>query len=193
MVCNTCYREVLDDFEFCSNCGGALNATGAPIKQGGPTVSERSNSANREIHWGTFVLGGFAVLNLLAGIGQGLPPISLLGTAGWVALAWYWQSKKRHSEVSKGVVAVLATVVAIGEIASMVSGADRFKLVRGAVRFDTKTAQNCWAGGPRERGWDHGYKWQTINPPHIPTCDSLRHGEPVMADSIFVDVDKPVE
>jgi hypothetical protein len=57
-------------------------------------------------------------------IGKGLPPIYILEAVGWAALAWYWQRKETHSRLAKRVVAVLAIVVAIGEVAHIAIQAD---------------------------------------------------------------------
>jgi hypothetical protein len=57
-------------------------------------------------------------------ISKGLVPIYLLEAALWAGAAWYWQAKKTHGEVAKGIVAILALLVAIGETAHIVIQAD---------------------------------------------------------------------
>jgi TPR repeat protein len=47
---------------------------------------------------------------------KGLVPIYLFEAAGWAGAAWYWHSKKTHSELAKAIVIVLAVLVAIGEV-----------------------------------------------------------------------------
>ncbi len=79
-------------------------------------------------------------------------------------------------------------------------GCQRFQPISDNVdmRFDNKTNNNCWVGGPGQRYWTHHDQMleitrtytlvKTVDPPHIPTCASLKDGPTVMADSIYVDI-----
>jgi hypothetical protein len=80
-------------------------------------------------------------------------------------------------------------------------GCSRFQAISGSpnTMFDSKTAQNCWTGGPGQRFWAHHQDLlvlpnspysleKTVDPPHIPTCASLKADSPVMADSVYTDI-----
>ena len=167
-------------------------ATDARANQPEPTKGGATGSAVRA---GTLVFGALSVISLVVGLSKGLPPIYLLEAAGWAVAAWYWQKKKTHSEVSQATVIVLAVLVAGGEVIHIASQTgERFQPISGApyLKFDTKTAQNCWAGGPGERNRDQFGHIKTVDtPPHVATCSSLKNGgNPVMADSIYIDKDE---
>jgi hypothetical protein len=73
-------------------------------------------SAGSRIQAGTIVFAAFAAISLLVSLVKGLVPIYLLEAIGWAGLAWYWQSKKTHSDLAKGIVGTLAVMVALGEV-----------------------------------------------------------------------------
>jgi hypothetical protein len=151
-------------------------------------TSIKDGVGGTSIRVGTLVYGAFAAITLLAAMNKGFPPIYLLEAGGLAWAAWYWQAKKAHSEVAKRLVIIFAVVVVVGEIAQTAYQGNRFQAIPGnsSLRFDSKTVQNCWLGGPGERDYDkYGNLRSTTTVPHLPTCASLKgFGDPVMADSL---------
>jgi hypothetical protein len=90
---------------------GALEPSATPEEKGGTNL-------------GSWVFGVFSGLTLLVAIGKGFPPIYLLGILIWAGLAWYWQSNKKQSEAAKGVVALCAVALCIGELALIIAQTD---------------------------------------------------------------------
>jgi hypothetical protein len=136
MACNVCGKESAGNFKFCPHCGKAFDPK--------PSVIESSPSPSPEVHSvtdtltdesqpfrdgvagtgirvGTLVFGAFSAISLLVSIVKGLVPIYLLEAVGWAGVAWYWQKKKTHSELTKAIVIVLAVLVAIGEVVHIAS------------------------------------------------------------------------
>lgn len=129
MLCGACGKDLVDEFVFCPYCGKPIEGaagveTSHPSEAPGPTSDvsnvglgpEKIAPAGNGIQAGTVVLGSFAAISLLVSIVKGLVPIYLLEAVGWAGLAWYWQRKKTHSDIARGVVGTLAVLVAIGEV-----------------------------------------------------------------------------
>jgi hypothetical protein len=129
-VCGGCGREFAENFKFCPHCGKAFapapsviespsplpeveRAAEGPIDQPTPATNGPIDSANKI---GTYVFGSFSALALLVSIIKGIVPIYLIESAIWAGAAWYWHSKKTHSELAKAIVIVLAALIAIGEV-----------------------------------------------------------------------------
>jgi len=145
MVCRGCGKESADGFRFCPHCGTVLFA-GAPViespsspLEASPAVEAASEepapthgvASDRTNEIGTYVFGAFSVISLLYSFIKGIVPIYLVEAAIWAGAAWYWQSKKPHSELAKAVVIVCAALVVIGEavqIASQVNSSSQPKL-----------------------------------------------------------------
>ena len=137
MICGACGKQFSGEFSFCPYCGKPLDAKPpAQIESLPVPVVERQSftddSANQPesvespgagngIQTGTIVFGAFAAISLVVSIVKGVVPIFLLEAAGWASAAWYWQSRKKHSDTAKGVVIVLAVLVAIGEVVHIAS------------------------------------------------------------------------
>jgi hypothetical protein len=68
------------------------------------------------IKGGAVVFAAFAVISLIVSVANGLVPSYLIEAAAWGGLAWYWQSRKTHSETAKGIVVTVAVIVTIGEV-----------------------------------------------------------------------------
>ena len=85
----------------------------APYDQPVPT---KDGTTGHGFRAGTFVFVAFSAISLLVSVVKGIVPIFLIEAALWAAAAWYWQAKKTHSEVTKGVVTILAILIAIGEV-----------------------------------------------------------------------------
>jgi hypothetical protein len=136
MVCKLCGQELPSDFKlkgfnFCPHCGKPANVIPSDIESPDPvsqlqTLTDNStiqasqkgnNQSWRAIAIGTWVFGAFSALSLLVSIVKGIVPIYLLEAAIWAILAWYWQSKKKHSESAQLTVILLGILVVIGEIA----------------------------------------------------------------------------
>lgn len=132
MVCDACGKQFSGEFSFCPYCGKPLDAK-PPAGIASPPVpvvehqtftddsvnhpeSVGSTVAGSGIQTGTIVFGAFSAISLVVSIFKGIVPIFLLEAAGWAGAAWYWQSRKKHSDTAKGVVIVLAVVVVVGEI-----------------------------------------------------------------------------
>jgi hypothetical protein len=130
MLCGACGRDLADGFAFCPYCGKPIEGESAGVEMSHPSEApgpssdvpnvglgpEKMASAGNGIQAGTVALGSFAAISLLVSIVKGLVPIYLLEAAGWAGLAWYWQSKKTHSDIARGVVGTLAVLVAVGEV-----------------------------------------------------------------------------
>ena len=128
--CPKCGKESSIEFSFCPYCGEVFAPEPSAIEspnplpeinqekdektdQPAPTESGVTDRANKV---GTYVFGAFSAISLLVSIMKGLVPIYLFEAAGWAGAAWYWHSKKTHSELAKAIVIVLASLVAIGEV-----------------------------------------------------------------------------
>jgi len=130
MVCGACGKESADEFSFCPYCGRAFVAgppeiellappqevktVTAVAREEPPPKVEAPNERSNKI--GTYVFGAFSVLALFVSIIKGVVPIYLIESAIWAGAAWYWHSKKTHSELAKAIVIVLAALIAIGEV-----------------------------------------------------------------------------
>jgi transcription elongation factor Elf1 len=136
--CPECGKESSIDFSYCPYCGEAFapevpeiellspppevdHVTDEQTDQPAPIESDqttpiRSADTDKTKEIGTYVLGAFSAISLLVSIMKGLVPIYLFEAAGWAGAAWYWHSKKTHSELAKAIVIVLAVLVAIGEV-----------------------------------------------------------------------------
>ena len=137
MVCDACGKESTIEFKFCPECGKAKLATPPTIESPGPTISGQSITGNTSgesmpvstkvngtpISAGTIIFAAFSAISLVVSIIKGLVPIYLLESVAWAGLAWYWHSKRTHSELAKGIVVILAVLVAVGESAQIVSQA----------------------------------------------------------------------
>jgi hypothetical protein len=136
MACNVCGKESADNFKFCPHCGKAFDPKPSEIESSpspspevhsvtDPLTDEsepiRDGVAGTAIRVGTLVFGAFSAISLLVSIVKGLVPIYLLEAVGWAGVAWYWQKKKTHSELTKAIVIVLAVLVAIGEVVHIAS------------------------------------------------------------------------
>jgi hypothetical protein len=137
MACGTCGKQFSGEFSFCPYCGKSLDAKpSAGIESpsvpaverqsftndpGNQPESVESPGAGSGIQTGTIVFGAFSAISLVVSIVKGVVPIFLLEAAGWAGAAWYWQSKKTHSETAKGIVILLAIVVAVGELIHIAS------------------------------------------------------------------------
>ena len=130
MVCGACGKESADEFSFCPYCGKAFVVGPPVIELPGPPQEVNTDTAvateepaptegvanERSNKIGTYVFGAFSVLALLVSIIKGIVPIYLIESAVWAGAAWYWHSKKTHSELAKAIVIVLAALIAIGEV-----------------------------------------------------------------------------
>ena len=132
MVCGACGKQFSGEFSFCPYCGKSLGAKppagieSPPVHvlgcqsftndSGDQPETVESPVAGSGIQTGTIVFGAFSAISLVVSIVKGVVPIFLLEAAGWAGAAWYWQNKKTHSETAKGIVILLAIVVAVGEI-----------------------------------------------------------------------------
>jgi ribosomal protein L32 len=135
LVCAACGRESADHFNFCPNCGKSAIAGPSVAESSSPspevkpvreTATEESPatqrvSINRTHRIGTYVFGAFSVIALLVSLIKGIVPIYLVESAIWAGAAWYWHRMKRHSELAKAIVIVLAGSVAIGEVVEIAS------------------------------------------------------------------------
>jgi hypothetical protein len=137
IACVVCGKQFSGEFSFCPYCGKSLDAKqSAGIESPSIPVVERQSYANdpgnqpelvegagagSRIQTGTIVFGVFSVISLVVSIIKGVVPIFLLEAAGWAGVAWYWQSRKTHSETAKAVVIVLAVLIAIGEVIHIAS------------------------------------------------------------------------
>jgi hypothetical protein len=131
MLCSLCGKDVADEFKFCPHCGRPLvqpsDDVVLPISSAEPRLlpdvpnneltSKPIVSTNSGIQAGTIVFAAFAFISLLVSLAKGLVPIYLFEGVGWAILAWYWQSKKTHSDLAKGIVGTLAIMVVFGELA----------------------------------------------------------------------------
>lgn len=138
MVCNVCGKESADNFKFCPHCGKAFDSSPSMVELPDPplkaelandspksqlTLNEKGG-AGSGIQAGTIIFGAFSAISLLVSIVRGVVPIFLLEAAGWAGAAWYWQSKKTHSETAKGIVIALAALVAVGEVIHIATSVD---------------------------------------------------------------------
>jgi hypothetical protein len=140
MLCGTCGKQFSGEFSFCPYCGKSLDAKPpagiesppVPVVEsqsftndpGNQPESVESPGAGSGIQTGTIVFGAFSAISLVVSIVKGVVPIFLLEAAGWAGAAWYWQSKKTHSETAKGIVIALAALVAVGEVIHIATSAD---------------------------------------------------------------------
>ncbi|MGO9952887.1 MAG: zinc-ribbon domain-containing protein [Dissulfurispiraceae bacterium] len=137
-VCPECGKELSIEFSYCPYCGEAFAPEASEIESLSPppeinhvtdeqndqpapiesdqTAPMKSVDADKAKEIGTYVFGAFSAISLLVSIMKGLVPIYLFEAAGWAGAAWYWHSKKTHSELAKAIVIVLAVLVAIGEV-----------------------------------------------------------------------------
>jgi len=129
MVCRGCGKESAEGFSFCPHCGEVLVAASPAVEspsfplEVGPVVNvatvepapTHSIATDRTNEIGTYVFGAFSVISLLVSMIKGVVPIYLAESAIWAGAAWYWYSKKSHSELAKAVVIVFAALVVIGE------------------------------------------------------------------------------
>ena len=132
IACGACGKQFSKEFSFCPYCGKSLDSkpsagiespsvpavdrqslTNDPSNQPESVESPRAGSG---IQTGTIVFGALSAISLVVSIIKGVVPIFLLEAAGWAGVAWYWQSRKTHSETAKAVVIVLAVLIAIGEV-----------------------------------------------------------------------------
>jgi hypothetical protein len=135
IVCPSCDKESAVEFSFCPHCGKAF-APGPPMiepptpppeveamKQEQTDQQEPAGGADtdRSNKIGTYVFGAFSVIALLVSIIKGIVPFYLLESAVWAGAAWYWHTKKTHSELAKAIVIVLGGLVAVGEVVEIVS------------------------------------------------------------------------
>lgn len=134
MLCAACGKECPIDFSFCPHCGKPANlmaSTGdltrvdpvlqpASPTQAEPAISGTGGAAASAIKAGTVVFAAFSAISLVVSLVKGMVPIFLIESAGWAGLAWFWQSKKTHNQLARSTVAVLAAVVAVGEVAHVV-------------------------------------------------------------------------
>ena len=137
IVCGDCGKQFSGEFSFCPYCGKSRDAKpSAEIESpsvpavelqsftnypGNQPESVESPGAGSGIQTGTIVFGAFSAISLVVSIVKGVVPIFLLEAAGWAGAAWYWQSKKTHSDTAKAVVIVLAVLIAIGEVIHIAS------------------------------------------------------------------------
>jgi len=138
MVCRGCGKESADGFRFCPHCGMVLVAASPAIEspssplEVGPVVNVATVepapphviATDRTNEIGTYVFGAFSVISLLVSVVKGIVPIYLVESAIWAGAAWYWYSKKSHSELAKAIVLTLATLVVIGEVIQIASQPD---------------------------------------------------------------------
>jgi hypothetical protein len=130
MFCSVCGKDIADEFKFCPHCGKPIARLSKdvemPISSADPSplpdvpniglTSTPIVSTGSGIQAGTIVFASFAAISLLVSLVKGLVPIYLLEAFGWAGLAWYWQSKKTHSDVAKAIVGTLAVMVVLGEV-----------------------------------------------------------------------------
>lgn len=130
MLCSVCGEDVANEFKFCPHCGRPVARPSEnvemPVSSAEPRLlpdapniglnSKPIVSASSGIQAGTIVFAAFAAISLLVSLVKGLVPIYLLEALGWAGLAWYWQSKKTHSDVAKAIVGTLAVMVVLGEV-----------------------------------------------------------------------------
>ena len=128
IVCPSCANELAAEFTFCPHCGKALESAPHAVEQ--PVFPQEAeaeqqiqeqqpaeiSTANKSNEIGTWVFGAFSVIALLVSIIKGIVPIYVIESAIWAGAAWYWHSKKTHSELAKAIVIVLAALIAIGEV-----------------------------------------------------------------------------
>ena len=175
MVCAACGKTSAYEFCFCPHCGRVLNSEPSPSESISPSPEVKSATetpANQStptkqgvgggtIRPGTVVFGVFSAISWVVAVCKGLPPICILEAVGWAGLAWYWQRKKTHSELAKGIVAVLAIVVAIGEVAHFAIQADSQSKTAKAVDLDailsTNPAPTDRPDAPTEAGGSNPY------------------------------------
>lgn len=133
-ICPSCAREFSVEFSFCPHCGNAFHSAppiSIPVDSSPEVESVDKESTDEQIlsiisptskfnEIGTYTFGAFAAITLVVAIVHGIRPIELIETAIWAGSAWYWHSKKTHSELAKAVILVIAALVAIGEIISVV-------------------------------------------------------------------------
>jgi hypothetical protein len=134
-VCPSCAKELVGEFSFCPHCGKALVSAPPAVEPSAvePSVSPSAvnaiseqqteeqqasevSNADKSNKIGTWVFGSFSALALLVSIIKGIVPIYLIESAIWAGAAWYWHSKKTHSELAKAIVIVFASLIAIGEV-----------------------------------------------------------------------------
>jgi TonB family protein len=130
MFCGECGKESVEAFKFCPNCGKPVRIESVANEPVVPdteipesidlSVGQDEESADgvggTGIRAGTFAFAALSVISLLVSISKGLVPIYLLEACAWAGAAWYWQSKRIHSEAAKAVVTLLAVLVAVGEV-----------------------------------------------------------------------------
>jgi hypothetical protein len=130
MFCSVCGKDIADEFKFCPHCGKPIARLSKdvemPISSADPSLlpdvpnigltSTPIVSTGSGIQAGTIVFASFAAISLLVSLVKGVVPIYLLEALGWAGLAWYWQSKKTHSDVAKAIVGTLAVMVVLGEV-----------------------------------------------------------------------------
>jgi TonB family protein len=130
MICGECGKELVSEFKFCPICGTPVRIPHAAIESqssahGIPVITESpldhpapasDDPRGTRVGVGTVVFGAFSALSLVVSIVGGIVPIYLLEAAAWAGAAWFWQRRKPHSEIAKGIVFFLALLVATGEI-----------------------------------------------------------------------------
>jgi len=130
----------------------------------GQSVPASSNVGGTSISAGTIVFAALSAISLVVSIIKGLVPIYLLESVGWAGLAWYWHSKKTHSELAKGIVAILAVLVAVGESAQIVSQA-----AMGSRQTQTESNASVYPSASPETD---PYARYAVSSPSVPPADS---------------------
>jgi TPR repeat protein len=178
MVCNACGKESAIEFKFCPECGSASLTKPLTVRSPDPAASAQSmthdfsdqpvpvpsNLGRAAISAGMIAFGAFSAISLLVSIIKGLVPIYLLESAGWAGLAWYWQSKRTHSELAKGMVAILAVLVAVGEAVQIVSQA-----AKGQGSAQTESNAYVYPSASSEADQ---YPNMAVSSPTLPAADS---------------------
>jgi hypothetical protein len=143
MVCGGCGSEFSDEFRFCPQCGRAIDPLSAIRPTNVATGSrevDQSTPGNR-IKPGTFLFVAFAAISLIVSVVNGVIPIYLFESVAWGAVAWYWQSRKTHSDTVKGIVFFVAGAVMIGEVIHV---AMRFTVTRQPTQpFQSNSQSNA--------------------------------------------------
>ena len=148
--CPECGKESSLDFNYCPYCGEAFAPEPSEIESLNPsseinqvtdkinvqTAPIKSEDTDKAKEVGTYVFGAFSAISLLVSIMKGIVPIYLFEAAGWAGAAWYWHSKKTHSELAKAIVIVLAVLVAIGEVIHIAWQAGTFSTPTVSKRTD---------------------------------------------------------
>lgn len=175
IVCPSCAYESSANFSFCPQCGKAFSSIPSAsvpldslpdvevvdkvsIDNQSTTSISLSNLLNDTDDIGTYTFGAFAVITLLVAIAHGIRPIELIETAIWAGAAWYWHSKKTHSELAKAVVLVLAALVAIVEIISVVhhfNETDSKSVSQSATAYSSYTAPTEYSSTSNDNGSSH--------------------------------------